>query len=65
MVKEIKQFQEMWLQHVQRLDTNRIPKQALQHNPKGRRNIDFDVLLTVHLSIMLAINQLNAQNLVL
>ena len=26
-VKEIKQFQEKWLQHVQRMDTNRIPKQ--------------------------------------
>jgi len=29
-VKEIKQYQEKWLQHVQRMDTNRIPKQALQ-----------------------------------
>jgi len=26
---------------------------------------DFDVLLTVHLSIILVINQLNAQNLIL
>jgi len=26
-VKEIKQYQEKWLQHVQRMDTNRIPKQ--------------------------------------
>ena len=33
-VKEIKQYQEKWLQHVQRLDTNRVPKQALQHKPK-------------------------------
>jgi hypothetical protein len=32
-VKEIKQ----WLQHVQRMDTNTLPKQALQHKPKGRR----------------------------
>jgi len=23
-----------WLQHVQRMDTNRLPKQALQYNPK-------------------------------
>ena len=38
-VKEIKQYQEKWLQHVQRMDTNRIPKQALQYQPKGRRNI--------------------------
>ena len=38
-VKEIKQYQEKWLQHVQRMVTNRIPKQALQYKPKGRRNI--------------------------
>jgi len=38
-VKEIKQYQEKWLQYVQRMDTNRIPKQALQYKPKGRRNI--------------------------
>jgi len=40
-VKEIrvKQYQEKWLKHVQRMDTNRIPKQALQYKPKGRRNI--------------------------
>ena len=37
--KEIKQYQEKWLQHVQRMDTNRIPKQALRYQPKGRRNI--------------------------
>ena len=37
-VKEIKQYQKMWLQHVQRMDTNRPPKQALQYRPKGRRN---------------------------
>jgi hypothetical protein len=37
-VKEIKHYQEKWLQHVQRMDTNRIPKQALQYKPKGRRN---------------------------
>ena len=36
-VKEIKQYQEKWLQHVQRMDTNRITKQALQYKPKGRR----------------------------
>ena len=37
--KEIKQYQEKWLQHVQRMDTNRLPKQAVQYKPKGRRNI--------------------------
>jgi len=25
-VKEIKQYQKKWLQHVQRMDTNRLPK---------------------------------------
>ena len=29
-VKEIKQYQKKWLQHVQRMDTNRLAKQALQ-----------------------------------
>jgi hypothetical protein len=38
-VKEIKQYQQKWLQHVQRMDTNRIPKQALQYRQKGRRNV--------------------------
>ena len=33
MVEEIKQYQEKWLQHIQRMDTNRIPKQALQYKP--------------------------------
>ena len=28
-VKEIKQYQKKWLRHVQRMDTNRLPKQAL------------------------------------
>jgi hypothetical protein len=28
-----------WLQHIQTMDTNRIPKQALQYKSKGRRNI--------------------------
>jgi hypothetical protein len=39
-VKEIKQYQEKWLQHIQRIDTNRIPKQALHYKPKGRRQIE-------------------------
>jgi len=38
-VKEIKQYQEKWLQHIQKMDTNRISKQALQYKPKGRRHI--------------------------
>jgi hypothetical protein len=35
-VKELKQYQEKWLQHPQRMDTNRIPKQALQYKPKDK-----------------------------
>ena len=38
-VKEIKQYQEKWLQHVQRMDTNKLPKQALQYKPNRRRDI--------------------------
>jgi hypothetical protein len=37
--QEIKHYQKKWLRHVQRLETNRIPKQALQYKPKGRRNV--------------------------
>ena len=37
-VQEIKQYQEKWLKHVQRMDTNRLPKQALKYKPNGRRN---------------------------
>jgi len=33
-IKEIKQYQKKWLQHVQRMETNRLPKQALQYKPK-------------------------------
>ena len=36
-VKEIKQYQKKWLQHVQRMDTNRLPIQTLQYKPKGRK----------------------------
>ena len=38
-VKEIKQYLKKWQQHVQRMDTNRLTKQALQYTLKGRRNI--------------------------
>jgi hypothetical protein len=38
-VKEMKQYQEEWLQHIQRMDTKSTPKQALQYKPKGRRHI--------------------------
>jgi hypothetical protein len=38
-VLEIKQYQREWLQHVERMDTDRIPKQPLKYRPKGKRNI--------------------------
>ena len=39
-VKEIKQYQKKWLQHVQRMDTNRLTRQALKYRPEGRWNIE-------------------------
>jgi hypothetical protein len=38
-VNEIIQYREKWLQHIQRMDTKRIPKQALKYKPKWRRHI--------------------------
>jgi hypothetical protein len=38
-VLEIKQCQREWLQHIQRMDRDRIPKQALKYRPRGRRSI--------------------------
>jgi len=38
-VREIKQYQKKWLQHVQRMDRNRLPRQAPKYRPEGRRNI--------------------------
>jgi len=38
-VKEIKQYQKKWLQHVQRMDRNRLPRQTLKYRPEGGRNI--------------------------
>ena len=38
-VEKIKQYQNKWLQHVQRMDTNRLPRQSLRYRPKERRNI--------------------------
>ena len=39
MLREIKQYQKKWLQHVQRMDTSRLSKQTLKCRPEGRRNI--------------------------
>ena len=38
-VKEIEQYQQKWLQHVQRINKNRLPRQALHYRPNGQRNI--------------------------
>jgi hypothetical protein len=38
-VKEIKQYQEKWLKHVQRMDINRIPKTSTTISTK-RTNIE-------------------------
>jgi hypothetical protein len=37
-VLEIKQYQREWLQHVERMDTDRIPKQAVRYRPRGKRS---------------------------
>ena len=37
-VKEIKQYQEKWLQHVQRMDTNRIPNKHYNINQKEKEH---------------------------
>jgi hypothetical protein len=38
-VLEIKQYHREWLQHVERMDADRIPKQALKYRPKGKRSV--------------------------
>jgi hypothetical protein len=38
-VQEIKQYQKKWLQHLQRMGTNRMPRPALRYRPEGRRNV--------------------------
>jgi len=37
--KEEKKYQKKWLKQVQRMDRNRLPRQALKYRPEGRRNI--------------------------
>jgi hypothetical protein len=38
-VLEIKHYKRERLQHVERTDTDRTPKQALKYRPKGKRSI--------------------------
>jgi len=37
-VKEIKQYQKKWLQHVQRMDTNRLPNKHYNINQKTKEH---------------------------
>jgi len=39
-VKEIKQYQKKWLKHVQRMDTNRLPRQVLKYRPEEDGTLD-------------------------
>ena len=39
-VKEIQQYQQKWVQHVQRMDKNRLPRQALHYRPNGQRTTE-------------------------
>jgi hypothetical protein len=34
----IKDYQIKWLQHLERMEQNRIPKLLLNYNPRGRRD---------------------------
>jgi hypothetical protein len=38
-VKEIKQYKKKWLQHVQRLDRNRMRRRAMKYRPERKRSI--------------------------
>jgi hypothetical protein len=42
-VKEMKQYQKKWLQPIQRMDTNGIPKQTLQCRPNRRRTTEEEI----------------------
>ena len=39
-VEEIKQYQKKWLKHVQRMDTNRLPRQVLKYRPEEDGTLD-------------------------
>jgi len=36
----MKEYKKKWLQHVQRMDTNRTPKQSLQYRPKDEGTLE-------------------------
>jgi hypothetical protein len=37
--EEIKEYQEHWKDHLQRMDRNRLPKLAFRYQPRGRRDL--------------------------
>ena len=39
LMDKITQYREEWLQHINRMDNNRIPKRILHYKPSGRRNV--------------------------
>ena len=36
---KLREYRQGWLNHLDRMDDNRIPRMALQYKPKGRRRI--------------------------
>jgi hypothetical protein len=38
-VDEIQSYQKNWLQHVKRMEHSRIPRMALEYQPKGKRDV--------------------------
>ena len=38
-VDEIQSYQKNWLQHVKRMEHSRIPRKALEYQPKGKRDV--------------------------
>jgi hypothetical protein len=38
-VDEIQNYQKTWLQHVKMMEHSRIPRMALEYQPKGKRDI--------------------------
>jgi hypothetical protein len=38
-LEDIISYQKNWIDHLKRMDRNRIPKLALQYQPRGRRDV--------------------------
>ena len=37
--ENIKTNKQNWYEHIKRMDKNRIPRQMLDYNPRGHRNV--------------------------